>query len=269
MPPTGLAGMGHDRAPICRQLLCPDPRRRPALACAYRRCRGRHLHRRRRPGRPQPGAGTGRARPPRRAAGSPARRLGRVWPQRRLRRRRLFAGRQAPDRARRAGRCPPALRPDAGGGADDPPAHCPFRDRMRPGRARHPEGGSGRGGPGLERDIDFMAERFGVTTLEHWSAERLRGVGDGPLQRRRPAEGLGPSPLAELCPRHRRRRCRRGRDPRGLARHRPQPGRRGEGGTDGGRPGAGARGGVRLRRLCRHAARACRWRPCRSRPTSC
>ncbi|WP_374446791.1 NAD(P)/FAD-dependent oxidoreductase [Stella sp.] len=31
-------------------------------------------------------------------------------------------------------------------------------------------------GPGLEREMDFMAEAFGVTSLEHWSAERLRSV---------------------------------------------------------------------------------------------
>jgi gamma-glutamylputrescine oxidase len=31
-------------------------------------------------------------------------------------------------------------------------------------------------GPGLQRDIDYMAENFGVSTMEHWPAERLRAV---------------------------------------------------------------------------------------------
>ena len=31
-------------------------------------------------------------------------------------------------------------------------------------------------GPGLEREIDFMAEAFGVTTLEYWPAERVRAT---------------------------------------------------------------------------------------------
>ncbi|BBK44306.1 oxidoreductase [Allostella vacuolata] len=31
-------------------------------------------------------------------------------------------------------------------------------------------------GPGLQRDIDFMAGQFGVETLEHWPAERVRSV---------------------------------------------------------------------------------------------
>ena len=75
--------------------------------------RGRRCDRGRRLRRPAHGAPAGHARPQGRAGRAAAHRLGRLGPQRRLRRAGLCPAHGRPDRAAGRGPCPPALRPVA------------------------------------------------------------------------------------------------------------------------------------------------------------